>query len=109
VRRPDVKAEAWAEKNVWFGQDEAMTFAAFGIHKRLVEDEGFDPQANEYYTELDRRLRNEFPHKLSGSSKRVAQTVAGVSRTNSAPARGTRKSSTNPDSGRYCKKIGFNC
>ena len=107
VRRPDVKAEAWAEKNVWFGQDEAMTFAAFGIHKRLVEDEGFDPQANEYYTELDRRLRNEFPHKLSGSSKRVAQTVAGVSRTNSAPARGTRKVRLTPTQVAIAKKLGL--
>jgi hypothetical protein len=107
VRRPDVKAEAWAEKNVWFGQDEAMTFAAFGIHKRLVEDEGFDPQANEYYTELDRRLRNEFPHKLSGSSKRVAQTVAGVSRTNSAPARGTRKVRLTPTQVAIARKLGL--
>ena len=84
VRRPDQKAEAWASKNDWFGQDEVLTFAAFGIHKRLVEEEGFDPQADEYYNELDRRLRSEFPQKLSGSSKRVAQTVAGVSRTTSA-------------------------
>jgi hypothetical protein len=54
IRRPDPKAQDWASKNEWFGQDEAMTFAAFGIHKRLVESEGFDPQSDEYYDELDR-------------------------------------------------------
>jgi|TARA_R110002020_G_scaffold317843_2_gene533512 hypothetical protein len=89
VRRPDAKAEDWATRNAWFGQDEAMTFAAFGIHKRLVEDEGFDPQEDTYYTELDRRLQTEFPQKL-GSSKRPAQTVAGVSRANNASGRSRR-------------------
>jgi len=79
IRRPDPKAEGWARKNDWFGQDEVMTFAAFGIHKKLIEEEGFDPETDEYYTELDRRLVSEFPKKL-GSSKRPAQTVAGVSR-----------------------------
>ena len=89
VRRPDAKAEDWATRNAWFGQDEAMTFAAFGIHKRLVEDEGFDPQEDTYYTELDRRLQTEFPQKL-GSSKRPAQTVAGVSRSNNTSGRSRR-------------------
>jgi len=79
IKRPDPKAEDWASKNVWFGKDEVMTFAAFGIHKKLIEEEGFDPETDEYYTELDRRLVSEFPKKL-GSSKRPAQTVAGVSR-----------------------------
>ena len=78
IKRPDPKAEDWASKNVWFGKDEVMTFAAFGIHKKLIEEEGFDPESDEYYNELDRRLVSEFPKKL-GSSKRAAQTVAGVS------------------------------
>jgi hypothetical protein len=69
-RRPDPKAEDWAENNEWFGQDEAMTYAAFGIHKRLVEEEGFDPQTNDYYSELDRRVAKEFPHKLGNKKKR---------------------------------------
>ena len=60
-QRPDPKAEQWAEKNSWFGQDEAMTFAAFGIHKKLIEDEGFDPQGDDYYNELDSRIKREFP------------------------------------------------
>jgi hypothetical protein len=89
VRRPDAKAEEWATRNSWFGEDQAMTFAAFGIHKKLVEDEGFDPQDDSYYTELDRRLQTEFPQKL-GSSKRPAQTVAGVSRASNASGRSRR-------------------
>ena len=79
----DPKAEAWANKpeNVWFGQDEAMTFATFGIHKKMVEVEGFDPQSDEYYNELDRRIKTEFPQKFNnGSGRRTAQTVAGTSR-----------------------------
>jgi hypothetical protein len=81
-RRPDPKAEEWADRNEWFGQDEAMTYAVFGIHKKLVETEGFDPQSDDYYNELDRRMADEFPHKFknSGGARRPAQTVASVSR-----------------------------
>ena len=83
---PDPKAEAWANKNEWFGKDEAMTYASFGIHKKLVEEEGFNPTTDEYYEEIDRRLRNEFPQKFNdggevqGSNKPV-QTVASAQRT----------------------------
>jgi hypothetical protein len=63
----DPKAQGWAEKNTWFGQDEVMTYAAFGIHRKLVEEEGFDPQSDDYYTEIDRRVRSEFPHKFKAS------------------------------------------
>ena len=84
VQRPDPKAEEWAEKNEWFGADQAMTYAAFGIHKRLVESEGFDPRTDEYYTELDRQLAETFPQKLGTNSQkqsRPVQTVASASRT----------------------------
>ena len=83
---PDPKAEAWAEKNEWFGKDEVMTYASFGIHKKLVEEEGYNPSTTEYYEEIDKRLRNEFPHKFAeggqvqGSNKPV-QTVASAQRT----------------------------
>ena len=90
--RPDAKAEDWAGRNAWFGQDEAMTFAAFGIHKKLIEDEGFDPQSDDYYTELDSRIKREFPHKFGedqSASRRPAQAVAGVSRSSSS-GRGKR-------------------
>jgi DNA repair exonuclease SbcCD ATPase subunit len=86
--RPDPRAEEWAEKNEWFGNDNTMTFAAYGIHKQLV-DEAFDPTSDDYYDELDKRIRGEFPHKFSdtGAKRRTAQTVAGVSRTSSSNGR----------------------
>lgn len=92
-QRPDPKAEQWAEKNSWFGNDEAMTFAAFGIHKKLIEDEGFDPQSNDYYNELDSRIKREFPHKFGeeqSPSRKPAQNVAGVSRSATSGRKGRR-------------------
>ena len=80
-KRPDPKAETWAMKNSWFGQDEAMTYAAFGIHKKLVEEEGFDPTTDDYYTELDRRISSKFVNAGNNANKRPAQTVVGASRT----------------------------
>jgi len=61
---PDPKAESWSENNPWFGQDTAMTYTAFDLHKKLVEAEGFDPSSDEYYKEIDKRIRLEFPHKF---------------------------------------------
>jgi len=102
---PDPKAERWAARNEWFGQDEAMTFAAFGIHKKMVESEGFDPQSEEYYSELDERLHKEFPQKFNGTSKRAAQTVAGVSRSSSS-GRGKKKVRLTPSQVTIAKKLG---
>ena len=102
-RRPDPKAEQWAGKNEWFGQDEAMTYAAFGIHKRLVEEEGFDAKTDEYYTELDKRIADEFPHKLNGGSKRPVQTVASVSRSS---GRSSKKVRLSPSQVAIAKKLG---
>ena len=87
--QPDPRAEAWAQKNDWFGQDEVMTYGAFGIHRRLIEDEGFDPSSDEYYAELDNRLKAEFPHKFdsksksNGGSRKVASAEASASRNRS--------------------------
>ena len=82
--RPDAKAEAWAEKNPWFGQDNAMTYTAFDLHKKLTEQEGFDPNSDEYYAEVDKRMRLDFPHKFGTNEKTVstkpAQTVASATR-----------------------------
>lgn len=64
---PSAKADSWAEKNPWFGQDRTMTYAAWGIHQTLVDEEGIDPESDEYYTELDNRLRNEFPNKFQSA------------------------------------------
>jgi len=81
---PDQKAEEWASKNDWFGEDDAMTFAAFGLHKKLVQEEGFDPASNDYYDALDSRMKNAFPHRFPDEEvtrqNRSGQTVAGVSR-----------------------------
>jgi hypothetical protein len=104
-RRPDPKAEQWARRNDWFGEDEAMTYAAFGVHKKLVEDEGFDPQSDDYYNELDQRMRAEFPHKLNGGSKRPAQTVASVSRNTSGRSSG-KKVRLTPSQVAIAKKLG---
>ncbi len=75
---PDPRAQAWAEKNSWFGEDQSMTYAAFGIHRQLVEEEGYDPTSDDYYTELDSRIKNDFPSKFQ-SKKKPQQRVAGAS------------------------------
>ena len=105
MRRPDRKAEDWAENNDWFGQDEAMTFAAFGIHKKLVEEEGFDPQSDDYYSELDRRISSKFRTPANNTSRRPAQTVAGVSRSTSGRSTG-RKVRLTPSQVAIAKKLG---
>ena len=83
----DPKAEEWAAKNSWFGQDSAMTYTAFDLHKKLVEDEGIDPKSDEYYEEIDKRIRLEFPHKFATKDStttmeraKPAQTVASANR-----------------------------
>ena len=86
------KAQDWSAKNPWFGTDNAMTYTAFDIHRQLVEDEGFDPQSQEYYSEVDKRIRLEFPHKFANNKESTAeqpvQTVASAKR---PAAKGRRK------------------
>ncbi len=79
TKGPDPKAEQWAEKNKWFGDDQAMTFAAFGIHKQLVEN-GYDPSSDDYYSEVDRQMQDNFPHKFSEEQSAPVQQVAASSR-----------------------------
>ena len=80
----DPKAEAWASKNTWFGTDRAMTYTAFEIHKDLTEKEGYDPNSEEYYAEVDKRIRVDFPHKFGKTSEKQStapvQTVASANR-----------------------------
>ena len=103
---PDPKAEAWAEKNDWFGTDPPLPYAAFGVHRQLIEDEGFDPRSDEYYKELDRRIRTEFPHKFSdtqkSSSPRVASADSSASR---APSKGKRKVKLTPSQIAIAKRL----
>ena len=94
--KPDPKAEEWAQKNTWFGQDQTMTYAAFGLHKQLIEEEGFDATSDEYYTELDNRIRTEFPHKFQETQKkssgpRVASAGTTASKSSSPKGRRTVK------------------
>jgi len=81
---PDPKAESWGAKNKWFGHDTAMTYTAFDIHRKLVDEEGFDPQTDEYYAEIDKRIRLEFPHKFDKNatteSIKPTQVVASAKR-----------------------------
>ena len=88
----DPKAEDWAANNSWFGNDSAMTYTAFDIHKKLVEEEGYDPKTDEYYTEVDKRIRLEFPHKFDNkdqTSEKPTQNVASVKRSTVRPGRRT--------------------
>ena len=83
TENPDPRAEAWASKNPWFGTDRAMTYTAFEIHKDLTEKEGFDPSSDEYYAEVDKRIRVDFPHKFGKTDKNTTapvQTVASAQR-----------------------------
>ena len=111
--RADPKAEEWASKNEWFGEDDAMTFAAFGIHKTLVENEGFDTNNPDYYDEIDRRLREAFPHKFNGAAggeivtvtegHRPQQTVASAVRSSNSGRKTVRLS---PSEVAIAKKLG---
>jgi len=92
-QQSDPRAEDWASKNSWFGNDSAMTYTAFDIHKKLVEEEGFDPLSNEYYEEVDSRIRLEFPHKFDkieqNTTRRAkpAQAVASANRSGATTGR----------------------
>ena len=81
----DPKAEEWADKNEWFGKNTAMTYTAFDLHEKLTKQEGFDPHSDEYYSEIDKRMRLDFPHKfdrkeLSEGTTKPTQTVASATR-----------------------------
>jgi len=105
--QPDPKAQKWAEKNEWFGEDEIMTQAAFVIHNKLVTEEGFDPEGEEYYDELDSRLRSRFPNEMggkqTGGSTRVASADTSASRSNK---QGRRTVKLTPSQVAMAKKLG---
>ena len=104
--KPDPKAQGWAEKNEWFGSDEVMTYAAFGIHRKLVEEEGFDPASEEYYTEVDRRMRSEFPNKFQTKKSSGAQVAsAGASASRSTAKTGRRSVKLSPSQIAMAKRL----
>jgi hypothetical protein len=88
---PDPQADAWASKNAWFGSDNAMTYTAFDIHKVLVEEEGFDPNTTEYYSEVDKRIRLEFPHKFDNVERSTGQPAQNVASAKRPATKGRRK------------------
>ena len=87
----DPRADEWAQKNPWFGSDNAMTYTAFDIHKKLVEEEGFDPSSDEYYSEVDKRIRLEFPHKFDNVTQSTEQPAQNVASPKRPAAKGRRK------------------
>jgi len=107
AQKPDPKAQGWAEKNDWFGADEVMTYAAFGIHRKLVEEEGFDPAADDYYTEVDKRMRTEFPHKFQAAKRSGGAQVApaGASATRSSAKSGRRSVKLSPSQIAMAKRL----
>ena len=106
---PDPKAEDWASKNKWFGQDTAMTYTAFDLHKKLTEQEGFDPSSDEYYSEIDKRIRLEFPHKFGTNTDKgentakPVQTVASAKRSTNTGRKTVRLT---PSQVAIAKKLG---
>jgi hypothetical protein len=106
----DPKAEEWAARNPWFGNDSAMTYTAFDLHKKLVEEEGFDPKSDEYYAEVDKRIRLEFPHKFDkvedNTTERAkpAQNVASARR--SASTKGRKTVKLTPSQVAIAKRLG---
>jgi len=95
----DPKAEAWADKNEWFGKDNAMTYTAFDLHRKLTEEEGMDPQSDEYYAEVDKRIRLEFPHKFDRpveekQTTKPTQNVASATRSTKSGRKQVRLTSS---------------
>jgi len=109
IKEPDARAEAWASNNRWFGTDRAMTYTAFDVHKTLVDEEGYDPKSDEYYAEIDRRMRVEFPHKFDnnndkkGETTKPTQTVASATR---SVKQGRKTISLTPSEVAIAKKLG---
>jgi len=105
--RPDPRAERWAQDNSWFGQDQTMTYAAFGIHKTMIEQEGFDPNSEDYYSELDNRIRSEFSHKFSDNRKSSGPRVASAGSTASrSGTKGRRTVKLTPSQIAIAKRLG---
>ena len=105
--KPDPRAQEWADKNEWFGSDEVMTYASFGIHRKLVEEEGFDPASDEYYSEVDKRMRSEFPSKFQPAKKSGGAQVApaGASATRSTAKSGRRSVKLSPSQIAMAKRL----
>jgi len=112
-RQVDPRVEQWAERNKWYGRDNVMTHAAWGIHRQLIQVEGFDPSSDEYYDELDKRIRDAFPQKFGeevsvaqGRATRTVQTVAPASRSSGINTAARRTVRLTPSQVAIAKKLG---
>ena len=103
---PDPRAEAWAAKNSWFGSDRAMTYTAFEIHKDLTEKEGFDPSSDEYYAEVDKRIRVDFPHKFGNTETTTTAPVQTVASAQRSVKPGRKTVRLTPSQVAIAKKLG---
>ena len=103
---PDPQAEAWAGKNSWFGQDRAMTFTAFEIHKELVDGEGYDPKSAEYYAEIDKRIKVDFPHKFGNTETNTSKPVQSVASANRSVKPGRKTVRLTSSQVAIAKKLG---
>ena len=107
---PDKRAVEWAEKNSWFGEDQIMTYAAYGVHQQLTEQEGFDPRSDEYYEEIDTRLKKEFPHRFKeskiGDNSSNLKPVQAVASANRSTKVGRRTVRLTPSQVAIAKKLG---
>jgi len=102
----DPQAEDWAGRNKWFGQNRAMTFTAFEIHKDLVEKEGFDPKSNEYYVEIDKRIKVDFPHKFGTNEINTSKPVQSVASANRSVKQGRKTVRLTSSQVHIAKKLG---
>ena len=102
----DPMAEDWASKNTWFGRDRPMTFTAFEIHKDLVEKEGFDPKSDEYYAEIDKRIKVDFPHKFGNSETTTPKPVQSVASANRSVKQGRKTVRLTSSQVHIAKKLG---
>ena len=107
TREPDPKAQEWAQRNTWFGKDSAMTYTAFDIHKKLVDEEDFNPESDEYYAEVDKRIRLEFPHKFDTNEEReTTKPVRTVASARRSVKPGRKTVSLTPSQVAIAKKLG---
>jgi hypothetical protein len=102
----DPQAEDWASKNTWFGKDRAMTFTAFEIHKDLVEKEGYDPKSDEYYVEIDKRIKVDFPHKFGTNEINTSKPVQSVASANRSVKQGRKTVRLTSSQVHIAKKLG---
>ena len=102
----DPKAESWAEENEWFGKDNAMTYTAFDLHRKLTEEEGMDPQSDEYYSEVDKRIRLEFPHKFDKVEQKISKPTQNVASATRSSKTGRKTVRLTPTQVTIAKKLG---